>query len=168
MNIDSAYLEMPFDKAGVRNSLKRLQQMIDEIAVEPVKLYEDDLRSDFELVEEIVLKRVAQAIAYWCLHKHDPVKPTLNDKMSDLTNARRHDETIADFYETQVEDAMHRLAPTFQFDVPMDYVVSTDELEFALLELEERFENEGITPTNIEDRFNAAATPHADDPDYEF
>ncbi len=150
MSIDTQFLDISFDKAGIRNSQKRLKGIITELAVDPIAAYPDKLTGEFELVEEIIAKRVAAVIAYWCQHKHDPVRPSSQDKMSDITNARNSDDTLEEFYTEQVKDALHTLAPTLRLDVPADYVADTDELEYALLELEERFEHTGVTDVRTE------------------
>jgi hypothetical protein len=149
MKIDPVYLELSFEKAGIRNSQKRLKGLIGELAAEPLKVHQDALNEEFALVQEIVLKRVAAIIAYWCQNKHDPVAPSVDDLMSDITNSRRSDVSLAEFYSTEVTNAMHSVAPIFNFVMPDTYTVSNDELEFALLELEEVFEREGIVVRQI-------------------
>jgi hypothetical protein len=52
MEIDSMYLELSFDKAGIRDSQKRLKELIDELAVEPLKSYQDTLADKFDLIEK--------------------------------------------------------------------------------------------------------------------
>jgi len=145
MMIQHNYLEISFDDAGIRNSQKRLKGLISELAVEPLRAYQDDLTGEFDAVEEIVLKRIANVIAYWSEHKHDPIAPKSSDKMSDITNTStgKNDPTLEEFYIDQVQNAMHVLAPTFRLDVPQGYMPHTDELEFALLELEENFDPHG-------------------------
>ena len=151
MEIDPLYLEISFEKAGIRNSQKRLKSLIDELVVEPLKEHQDALADKFELVQEIVLKRVAAVIGYWCQYKHDPVLPALQDMMSDITNSRKNDVTLKEFYINLVTNAMHSLAPILNLEVSDSYTVATDELEFVLLELEETFEREGITVRQDED-----------------
>lgn len=145
MMIQPNYLEISFDDAGIRNSQKRLKGLISELAVEPLRAYQDDLTGEFDAVEEIVLKRIANVIAYWSEHKHDPIAPKSSDKMSDITNTStgKNDPTLEEFYIEQVQTAMHVLAPTFRLDIPEGYFPHTDELEFALLELEENFHSAG-------------------------
>ena len=145
MKTDPVYLEMSFDKAGIRNSHKRLKILVEETAVNPLKEYQNTLTGKFDLVEEILLKRVATAIAYWCQHKHDPVAPGLHDMMSNITNTRRSDSTLAEFYEAEVTSGMYTLAPLFGLKIRDDYTVATDELEFSLLELEDIFQSQGIS-----------------------
>lgn len=144
MQIDPVYLEIAFDKAGVRNSQKRLATLIEELAVEPLKAHHDRLSGQFDLVEEIITKRVAAVIAYWCQHKHDPIAPTPQHMMSEITNSRRNDMTLEAFYANAVTSAMYTLAPAFDIEIPNPYTVAPDELEYSLLELEEVFEREGI------------------------
>ena len=151
MTIEATYLDISFDKAGVRDSQKRLKEQISKLAVEPLEAFQTELTGEFEIVEEAVAKRVAAVITYWAQHKHKPVKPGLQDMMSDITNAGKDDSTLESFYIEQVKDGMHHLAPTFGLDVPESYAVMTDELELALLELEERFENAGINTANDDD-----------------
>ncbi len=154
MTIDPKYLDISFDRAGVRNSKKRLKELIAKLAVEPLEAYQSELSGEFDAVEEIVAKRVSAVITYWCQYKHDPVKPGLQDMMSDITNSSKDDSTLESFYIDQVKDAMHQLAPTFGLDVPESYAVLTDELELALLELEEKFENSGIANQVWEDELD--------------
>jgi hypothetical protein len=150
MSVNPKFLDITLDTAGIRNSLKRLKGLIDDFAVEPLKDYQDELTGDFMLVEEILLKRIANVISYWCINKHDPVKPTSQSVMNDITNARRSaDITLEEFYQEQVTGALHTLSPIMRFNVPDDYVVDTDELEYALLELEEKIESEGIETVRL-------------------
>lgn len=151
MDIDPLYLEMSFEKAGIRNSLKRLKSLIEELAVEPLKEHQDALTDQFDRVQEIVLKRVAAVIGHWCQNKHDPVLPKLQDLMSDITNSRKSDVTLKEFYINAVTNAMHSLAPVLNLEVPDTYTPGTDELEYVLLELEETFEREGIAVHQEED-----------------
>jgi hypothetical protein len=137
MNIDPQYLDISFEGIGVRNSQKRLKSLINDLAVEPLNQYQDPLLNRFDMVQEIVEKRVAAVIAYWCQHKHDPVRPTSQDMMSAITNSTRVDMTLEEFYVTEVKNAMHTLAPTLGLVVPDDIAVDVDELELVLLELEE-------------------------------
>jgi hypothetical protein len=144
MTINPKYLDLTLDTAGIRNSLKRLKSLVDEFAIDPLKEHQDDLIGNFTLIEEILLKRIANVIAYWCINKHDPVKPTSQSLMNDITNARRADITLEAFYIEQVTGALHTLSPILRIKVPDHFVVNTDELEYALLELEEKIESEGI------------------------
>jgi len=144
MTVNPKFLDITLDTAGIRNSLKRLKSLIDEFAVEPLKFYQDELSGDFLLIEEVLLKRIANVISYWCLNKHEPVKPTSQSLMNDITNARRDESTLEEFYQDQVAGALHTLSPIMRFNVPDDYVADSDELEYALLELEEKVESEGI------------------------
>ncbi len=144
MTVDPRFLEIEFERAGVRNSLKRLKSLVEEFAVEPLKQHPDEFMGDFSTIEEIVHKRVANVITYWCVNKHDPVKPTSQSLMNDITNARRADVTLEQFYAEQVINALHLLSSVLHINIPDDYEVDTDELEFALLELEEQIEMEGI------------------------
>lgn len=144
MTVNPKFLDITLDTAGIRNSLKRLKSLIDEFAVDPLKFYQDELTGDFPLIEEILLKRIANVISYWCINKHDPVKPTSQSLMNDITNARRVESTLEQFYQDQVASALHTLSPIMRFNVPDDYVADTDELEYALLELEEKVESEGL------------------------
>ena len=144
MTVNPKFLDITLDTAGIRNSLKRLKSLIDEFAVEPLKFYQDELTGDFPLMEEILLKRIANVIGYWCINKHEPVKPTSQSLMNDITNSRRVDMTLEAFYQDQVATALHTLSPIMRFTVPDDYVADTDELEYALLELEEKVISEGI------------------------
>jgi|GEM_PF-956764 len=151
MTVDPKFQDIQFERAGVRNSLKRLKSLIEELAVEPLKQHQNELNGDLETVEKIVHKRVANVITYWCVNKHDPVKPTSQALMSDITNARRTDVTLEKFYIEQVTNALHMLSPVLQFSVPDEYAVDTDELEYALLELEEQIEAEGLGEIRLSD-----------------
>jgi len=71
MSTDAKYLSISFDGVGVRNSQKRLQGLINELAIEPLKDHRDSLAGQFEQVEEIVTKRISSVIAYWSEYKHD-------------------------------------------------------------------------------------------------
>lgn len=145
MNTNPQFFDISFERVGVRNSLKRLKDLIEQLAVEPLKTHHRELSSDFDKVEEVLLKRIAHVITYWAINKHDPVKPTLNALMSDITNARRDDMTLEQFYIEQVINALHILSPIMNFNVPDEYEVMTDELEYALLELEEQIEQDNLT-----------------------
>jgi len=150
MTVNPKYLDITLDTAGIRNSLKRLKSLIDEFAVDPLKQFQEELSGDFTQIEEILLKRIANVIGYWCLNKHEPVKPTTQSLMNDITNARRADGiTLESFYQEQVASALHTLSPIMRFNVPDDYVADTDELEYALLELEEKIELEGIETVRL-------------------
>lgn len=161
MTVDPKYLEIEFEKAGVRNSLKRLKSLVEELAIEPLKQHQEELSGDFETVEEIVHKRVATVVTYWCVNKHDPVKPTSQALMSDITNARRTDVTLEKFYIEQVTNGMHLLSPVLQFGVPEEHNVDTDELEFALLELEEQIIEEGIDEVRVSNEQIPDAQPQS-------
>lgn len=41
---------------------------------------------------------VHTSFTHWCQHKHAPLVPRLGDHMSDITNARRSDATLATFH----------------------------------------------------------------------
>ncbi len=146
MNIDPKYLEMSFETTGIRDSQKRLKVLIAETAVTPLEQYQQALNKNFDLVDEIVRKRVANVIAYWCQHKHVPVSPSLQDMMSEITNATKNDIMLETFYLSEVKSAMYTLGPTLHITVPDDYMPKTDELEFALLELEEKNIRVGVSP----------------------
>ena len=49
MKIDPVYLELSFEKAGIRNSQKRLKGLIGELAAEPLKVHQDALNGEFAL-----------------------------------------------------------------------------------------------------------------------
>ena len=144
MNIDPKYLEMSFEAVGVRNSQKRLKSLIAEQAVEPLNQFQDELINKFDLVAEIMMKRIATTIAFWAQHKHEPTAPHMDNLMSEITNSTKNDVTLKEFYASEVKAALYTLAPMFGLEMQDDYVVPTDELEFALLELEEKFEDEAI------------------------
>lgn len=176
MSVESKYLDIPLEGVSVRNSQKRLKQLISDLAVSPLERYQEELTDEFITVEEILMKRIATIIAYWCQHKHDPIKPNLTDMMSDITNSTKNDSTLEEFYLGQVKDALHTLAPIFNFDVPDGYIAKTDELEFALLELEEKFDyqahNTGSTNDDDDDDYDdddydEADTDEADDAAYD-
>lgn len=138
MNIDPKYLAISFEGVGIRNSQKRLKSLIVELAVEPLHQYVDTLSSQFDLVEAIVLKRTAAVIAYWCQHKHHPASPKSHDLMSTITNSTKNDITLEAFYLNEVKAAMYTLAPVLSLDMPDPYTPrKTDDLEYALMELEE-------------------------------
>jgi hypothetical protein len=140
MHIDPTYLEITFDGAGVRNSQKRLKDLIVDLAVEPLKEHHNALNHKFSLVEEILAKRIAYVITYWCQHKHEPTKPSSQDMMSSITNSSKNDVTLEEFYFDQIKNAMYLLAPLFGLDIPDTYEIDTEELEYALIELEDKFE----------------------------
>lgn len=141
MNVDTRYLELSFEKVGLRDSQKRLKEIIQEVGIDPLDNFQDELMEQFELTERIVSQRVAKVIGYWAIHKPDPITsaPNLTDKMSSLTNATREDVQLQQFYSKQVEDGVRKLKNDLYFDIPEDYVPSTDELELVLLELQEQF-----------------------------
>lgn len=141
MNINPTYLEINFDNAGVRNSQKRLKQLISELAVEPVKAFQDDLQHKLTLVEEIIARRTAKVIIHWLENKAEPMKPSSSRvMMSSITNASKNDVTLEDFYLEQVKNGVYQLAPLFGLEIPDNYDIETEELEYALIELEDRFE----------------------------
>lgn len=144
MNINPTYLELSFDKSGIRNSQKRLKQLIRDVAIDPLKQYQDDLQHKLSLVEEIVTRRVARTITYWLLHKSDPVKPESNDLMSTITNASKNDVSLEEFYLSEVKNGIYSLAPLLGLELPDPYEVETEELEYALIELEDDFEQMGF------------------------
>lgn len=137
MSMDAKYLEIAFDRGGVRNSQKRLKSLITELAVDPLEKYQTDLSGQFERVDTILQKRIAAVIAYWCQHKHDPVKPTSKAMMSAITNSTNRDSTLEEFYAEQVSSALYALAPRFNLSVPDEHKTLPDELDYALLELED-------------------------------
>lgn len=141
MSIDK-FLDLSFDRAGIRDSEKRLKGLITEVAVDPLGQYKKELSGDFDAIEEIVRKRVANVITYWAQHKHKPVRLKLDDMMSEVTNVGKKDSTLAEFYADQVKDALYALEPVFGTDVPIAYMVEEDELEFALLVLDERMDRQ--------------------------
>lgn len=143
MHINPGYLEISFENAGVRNSQKRLRSLIETLAIEPLKEHQEDLLNRFSMVEEIVMKRIAAVIIHWCQYKHDPVQPESKDMMSEITNASKNDVTLEAFFISEVKSAMYTLAPTFGLVIPDDYEPRTDELEYALIELEDRFAADG-------------------------
>jgi hypothetical protein len=163
MNIDPKYLEMSFEAVGVRNSQKRLKSLIAEQAVEPLNAYQDELVNRFDLVAEILMKRIAQTVAFWCQHKHDPLVPNIDDMMSDITNSSKNDVSLRDFYASEVKSALYTLAPMFGLEMPDDYIVATDELEFALLELEEKFEEFDNYEDDYDDEDNYEFTYEPED-----
>ena len=140
MNIDTRYLEISFDKVGLRDSQKRLKEIIQEIGIDPLENFQDELMEQFELTEQIVSQRVAKIIGYWAINKPEALKsaPDLTDRMSSLTNATREDIQLGQFYSRQVEDGVRKLKNDLYFDIPEDYVPSTDDLELVLLELQEQ------------------------------
>ena len=140
MNINPTYLEISFERAGVRNSQKRLKELIRDFAIEPLKKHQDDLRHKLALVEEVVTRRVAKTIIYWLQHKADPVKPESSDMMSSITNASKNDVTLEEFYLTEVKNGIYYLAPILGLEIPDPYEIETEELEYALIELEDTFE----------------------------
>ncbi|MBC7869747.1 MAG: hypothetical protein H7Y09_02820, partial [Chitinophagaceae bacterium] len=146
MNIDPKYLEMSFETAGIRDSQKRLKSLIAEMAVTPLKQYQQAFNGDFDFVDEIIRKRVAAVIAYWCQNKHVPVSPGLQDLMSEITNSSKNDITLEAFYLSEVKYAMYTLGPNLGINVPNQYTPKTDELEFALLEVEEKNTRVGASP----------------------
>ena len=140
MNINPTYLELSFEKVGIRNSQKRLKELIRDVAIEPLKEYQDDLRHKLSLVEEIVSRRVAKTITHWLMNKADPVKPESSDMMSSITNASKNDVTLEDFYLNEVKNGIYSLAPIMGLELPDPYEFDTEELEYALIELEDKFE----------------------------
>ncbi len=146
MTINPTFTDISFENIGVRNSQKRLKQLINDLAVEPLKDHSQELMHKFHQVEEILARRIALVIIYWLQHKHNPMKPASSDMMSDITNATHNDMTLNQFYHDQVRDGMHQLAPLFGLEMPYPYEVETEELEYALIELEERFKRSGGLP----------------------
>jgi hypothetical protein len=140
MNINPTFLEISFDKVGVRDSQKRLKEMIGELVVEPLKAYQDELLHQLPLVQAIVEKRVAVVISYWSLNKSKPAKPSADSTMSQITNASKNSMTVEEFYKDQVRDSLYSLAPVLALELPDHIEVSTDELEYALIETEEKFD----------------------------
>jgi hypothetical protein len=137
MSIETKYLEIAFDRGGVRNSQKRLKSLITELAVDPLEKHQAALNGQFERVDAILQKRIAAVIAYWCQHKHDPVKPTSKAMMSAITNSTNRDSTLEEFYAEQVSSALYALASKFSLTVPDVHHIPPDELDYALLELED-------------------------------
>ncbi|MEL6150137.1 MAG: hypothetical protein AAFR56_10990, partial [Chloroflexota bacterium] len=90
--------------------------------------------------------------------KHDPAKPVASDMMGTFTNASKNDVTLAEFYNGQVRSAMLHLAPILALEMPDEYEPEVEEeLEFALLELEEKFDEMEAQ--------RAAEAEEADEPD---
>ncbi|NJL58004.1 hypothetical protein HC928_24950 [bacterium] len=89
MSIDQTLLDMNFEAVGVRNSQQRLRSLIAELAIEPLKRQHSILANDFERTEDVVQKRIAAVIGYWCENKHEPVVPSLRNKMSDITKRQQ-------------------------------------------------------------------------------
>jgi hypothetical protein len=143
------YLELSFDRAGIRDSEKRLKGLITEVAIDPLKSYQHELDEDFDRIEEIVRKRVAAVIAYWCQQKHEPARPAVDDMLSEITNIGKNDQPLSLFYQDQVKDGLYALEPVFHIDVPIAYQVPLDELEFALLVLEEKMELGGVMGVQV-------------------
>jgi len=168
MTAEAKFFDIDFEGAGVRNSQKRLKSLIIDYAIQPLKQYQNELSDQFELVEDIILKRVADVIAYWAENKHDPVFPHSTDLMSEITNASKNDVTLEEFYLSEVKYAMYTLGPTFGLEVPNPYDPPTDELERALTELDaKRFQN-GTSVVATEETFEALAQEDAmyEDDDY--
>lgn len=157
MNINPTYLEISFDKVGIRDSQKRLKELMGELVVEPIKAYQDELLYQFPLVQAIVEKRTATVIGYWALHKSKPAKFGADSTMSQITNASKNSVTVEEFYKDQVRDALHELAPLLALELPDNISVGTDELEYALIELEEKFDTLHSQPVK-------AAEPEATEP----
>lgn len=120
---------------GIRNSQKRLESLITETAVQPIEEFDSELRDNFDLVEAIIRLRTARVIAHWSRNKHDPVAPRVNDKMGDITNASKHDVTLAQFYTNEVKSALQSLVLPLGIDVPADYQPRLDYLADALNDL---------------------------------
>ena len=139
MNINPDFLEINFENAGVRNSQKRLKSLIEDLAVEPVKEFHEDLTHKITLVEEILAKRVAKVIGYWLEHKHEPLVPTSRDMMSTITKPTKFDTTLKEFYLEQVKNGVYTLAPSLALEIPDDYSIDSEELDYELIDLEERF-----------------------------
>ncbi|MGB1288859.1 MAG: hypothetical protein ACPG7F_20165, partial [Aggregatilineales bacterium] len=177
MNINPMYLEISYDKAGVRDSQKRLKELISEVAVNPVQDYQDELVNHFDMVEAILTRRIAAVIAYWAQHKHDPIVPKSSNLMSDITNASKNDITLKEFYIQQVRAGMHELAPILGLAIPDDFTPSLDELEYVLLELEEVMDVQPVTTSPAKQSYSNADIygdyesyadyPAADDNDFD-
>lgn len=163
MHINPTFLEISFDGVGFRNSQKRLRALITDLAVEPLKAHQDELNHKFNLVEEIVAKRVANVITHWCQYKHDPMKASSQDMMSSLTNSSKNDSTLEEFYLDQVKNAMYALAPIFGLEMPDAYEVESEELEYALIELEDQFESNAIAKDEEEEIFHTQPDKHVAD-----
>ncbi len=161
---------------GIRNSQKRLKELIRDVAIEPLKQH-DDLRHKLSLIEEIVTRRVAKTITYWLVHKADPVKAESSDMMSSLTNASKNDVTLEEFYFSEVKNGIYSLAPIMGLELPDPYEVDSEELEYALIELEDNFDElvqeddeEGsyvdatYTPSYDESRFQTSNNPSSYNP----
>lgn len=153
MNINPTYLELSFEKVGIRNSQKRLKELIRDVAIEPLKQHQDDLRHKLSLVEEIVSRRVAKTIMHWLMHKADPVKAESTDRMSTITNASKNDVTLEEFYISEVKNGIYSLAPLLGLELPDPYEFATEELEYALIEMEDRFDE--IVGSEDEDVYEA-------------
>ncbi len=162
MSIET-YLDLSFERVGIRDSEKRLKGAIIEAAVEPLRAFRLELEGDFDTLEEIVRKRVAGVIAHWAQHKHNPLRPSIDDLMSDITEIEtaRDDMVLGDFYAEQVKDGLYALAADFNVDVPIAYLADVDELEFALLLLEERMAEAGALVEPEPEPVMAAATASA-------
>ncbi|MEO0596450.1 MAG: hypothetical protein AAF126_10095, partial [Chloroflexota bacterium] len=156
---------------GVRNSQKRLKELIRDFAIEPIKAHQEDLLHKLSLVEQIVTRRVAKVILHWLEHKAEPVKPESSDMMSSITNLRRNDMTLNAFYIEEVKSGIHELAPLLGLEVPVPYEIETDELEYALIELEDRFAQKGdVEEAGSDDSYsvNYAAYDDYDTDDYRY
>lgn len=166
MNIDPKYLDMSFEGVGVRNSQKRLKSLIADLAVEPLNQFQDELTGKFELVEDLLLKRIAAVVAFWCRNKYHPVSPRAHDMMSTITNSSKNDIALSEFYFNEVKNAMFVLAPNFALDVSEQYSPDRlDELEFALLELEETHYETGALAADEDEDFQAEIEVENDDED---
>lgn len=139
MNINPDFLEINFENIGVRNSQKRLKSLIEDLAVDPVKQFHEDLTHKISLVEEVLAKRVAKVIGFWLENKHNPIVPTSKDAMSTITNSTKNDITLKEFYLEQVKNGVYTLAPTLALEIPDDYSFDSEELDYELIDLEERF-----------------------------
>jgi hypothetical protein len=135
------YLDISFESVGIRDSQKRLKGLIAEAAVQPVREFESELLNNFELVENIIRRRIALVIAYWCEHKHVPATPRPDDLMSNITNASKNDMTLREFYATEVKYAMHSLASSFGLNVRSSYEPALDVLVETLNQLGGRLLN---------------------------
>lgn len=139
--LDTKYTEISFDGIGVRNSQKRLAGLILDLAVMPLRQFQDELRGEFDIVQSILARRTAAVIGYWATNKHDPIKPKPSNMMSEITNATKNDVSLETFYINEVNNGLHRLAPTFELDIPDGFVVGTDDLEYVLMDLEDQVED---------------------------
>lgn len=161
MNINPNFLEMSFENIGIRDSQKRLKQLITDLAVNPLRDYHEGLLHKFSMVEIIVAKRIAEVIIHWLQHKHNPVLPRASEHMSEITNATRADVTLKQFFLDQIKDAMLVLAVPLALELPDPYEPESEELEYALIELEERFERDGTFEAHAAEQEEQAGYDYA-------